>query len=750
MALRYLGGFETAVYNPLASNITSGTTVVQTQGVFTLQQQAQAQATQQWVTDPNFKNTTLLLQADNAANGAQNNTFLDSSANSFAITRNGNTTQGSFTPFSQAAGYWGNYFNGSSYLSIANSTSFYLDSDNVTIEAWIYPTLSDATGRGIIVHADTAGSWTGWQLQYKSSKIVLETNSGASTGLRLTGTATISVNTWYHIALVKNSTTFNVYVNGVLDSTGTSSLATNIVSELRIAAERSATPSDFYGNISNVRITKGQALTAGNFTPPTAPVTTTSVGWTGANVATSLTGTVSLLTCQSNRFIDISSNAFAITINGTPSVQAFSPFAPALQWTPTVVGGSGYFDGTGDYLQAAANAAFDITQVDGTIEAWVYRTVAGVVQSICNYRGGSTGWEFRIAATTNVLFFYFTSGSTITGTTAIPANTWTHVAFSRSGTTGRLFVNGVLDATNSSFANGTAAAAAVLRIGADDSATPASLFTGYLANERLVKGAAVYTGAFTPPTLPLSTSGSASASAYPSTTNVNTTFAASTCSLLLNYTNAGIYDGKMGNLFETVSTAQVATSPVKYGSGSMKFNGTSDYLFNAAPNVVIDNNFSSGNYTIEFWINPNATPTTETGILCVGPTTSGAANRGWGIEIHNGTSTGIWFYQAGVITTWTSLGAFPLLNTWSHIAIVRNSTVVTCYINGVATGTASAGTNTQTAFSAGDPLFVGCFYSSATAGRFFYNGYMDDLRITKGVARYTANFLPPQVALPRQ
>jgi hypothetical protein len=220
--------------------------------------------------------------------------------------------------------------------------------------------------------------------------------------------------------------------------------------------------------------------------------------------------------------------------------------------------------------------------------------------------------------------------------------------------------------------------------------------------------------------------------------------------LLLNYTNAGIYDGAMDNVLETVGNAQVSTSVVKYGSGSMYFDGTGDYLFSAAPNVVINNNFSSGNYTIEFWMNPSVTPTTEIGILCVGPTTSGGLNRGWAIEIHNGVSTGIWFYQAGVITTWTRLGSFPLLNTWSHIAIVRNNTVVTCYINGVATGTASAGSSAQTAFSAGDPLFVGAFYSSATAGRFFYTGYMDDLRVTQGIARYTANFTPPQQALPRQ
>jgi hypothetical protein len=58
----------------------------QYQGVWTLEQQAQALTNQQWVTDPNFKNTTLLLQADGTGSGSQNQTFLDGSTNNFFIT----------------------------------------------------------------------------------------------------------------------------------------------------------------------------------------------------------------------------------------------------------------------------------------------------------------------------------------------------------------------------------------------------------------------------------------------------------------------------------------------------------------------------------------------------------------------------------------------------------------------------------------------------------------------------------------
>ena len=123
MGLRYLGGYIKPTFNPLASNVTTGTNVVQWNGVYTTPDAARAQATQQWIKDPYDNFNTLLLQADGIANGSQNNTFLDSSTNNFTITRNGNTTQGSFTPFSSQPGAWGNYFGGSDYLSGGSSNA---------------------------------------------------------------------------------------------------------------------------------------------------------------------------------------------------------------------------------------------------------------------------------------------------------------------------------------------------------------------------------------------------------------------------------------------------------------------------------------------------------------------------------------------------------------------------------------------------------------------------------------------------
>uniref|UniRef100_UPI0037BE58A4 hypothetical protein n=1 Tax=Flavobacterium sp. TaxID=239 RepID=UPI0037BE58A4 len=96
------------------------------------------------VSDPNFENVSLLLQGD-GTNGAQNNTFLDSSTNNFTITRNGNTTQGTFSPYGDL---WSNYFDGNGdILSLTANANLNISTGNFTIEGWINP---DSVNNGTV------------------------------------------------------------------------------------------------------------------------------------------------------------------------------------------------------------------------------------------------------------------------------------------------------------------------------------------------------------------------------------------------------------------------------------------------------------------------------------------------------------------------------------------------------------------------------------------------------------------------
>ena len=653
--------------------------------------------------DPYFMYNSLLLPGT-GTNGAQNNTFLDGSTNNFTITRNGNTTQGTFSPYGPN---WSNYFNGSSYLESADPG---IGSGSFTIEFWVnFSTV--AVGYNLFVVGSTA-----------NTQLFLSTKADG-TGLRFgltgvaewaTGTFTWAAGTWYHVALVRNSTAIKIYVNGTNVTDGSPTNATSYSGVFRIAGG-GVGGTNLSGYVSNLRTVKSAVYTA-NFTPPTSPLTAI------ANTA--------LLTCQSNRFIDNSSSALTITTSGTPTVQRFSPFSPGATYSTSTIGGSGYFDGS-DYLTAAADTAFDFGTGDFTIECWVYPINNGqnyptFLASVTGWSAGASGHRYNNVGYANKFWFGLNGSAGVSGgdpfmasTNTFTSQSWYHYSITRSGNTFRMFVNGVLENTQT-YSGSYNAGLGGLRSGWSTWDGGQGYFTGYLSNLRMVKGTAVYTSAFTPPTAPVT--------------------AISGTSLLLNYTNAGIIDNTMINNLETVGNAQISTAQTKFGSGSMYFDGTGDYLtLLTSPNLQ----FGTGDFTVELW----------TYFIARG------ANGSCFIGNYNNFTTGALALFAGHAGGNTSKyqvsyngGSFPsiqsttsiIYNTWAHLALVRSGTTITLYINGVADGTitsASAALN-----GVGSVSYIGTA-GDATAN-YNVNGYIDDLRITKGYARYTSNFTPATSAFP--
>ncbi|MFN6303740.1 MAG: LamG domain-containing protein [Planctomycetota bacterium] len=707
------------------------------------------------MTDPLFENTTLLLQADDAANGAQNNTFLDSSSNSFAITRNPASgpnapTQGSFSPFSAQPGAWSSYYSGVADTNgtyFAANAAYSFGTGDFTVEAWInIPPISNTNGKMIVDSRPNATNGSYWLFALNNAGR-LEGVTMTSGGVSIVSPNPVPTNQWVHVAYTRASGTLNLWVNGVSVASATGN-TNNISSDTlwvgRNAFSGVASDTWFSGYMSNLRIVKGVAVYTGTFTPPASPLEKTQSA--GINIAAITGSQTSLLFNQSNRFIDNSNiNATPLTLNTWPTIQPFSPFAPQFQWTPSVIGGSGYFDGTGDYLTVPRSTAFEFGSDNFTMEFSIYGTTSVTSKTFLQYgQAAVTGWTqiswgFGTDAS-NFPFLEVSNGVnnpqfTITSNTALRLNEWNHLAVVRSGTDFRIYLNGVsVASTTSSFSLFVPGGTVFFWIArAHDNATPRDT-SGYISNLRVVKGAAVYTGAFTPPRAPLATSGAASASAYSSTTNVNTSFAASATSLLCNFTNAGIYDGTMKNNLETVGNAQVSTAVVKYGSGSMFFDGTGDYLVGpASPN----NNLNIGDFTLEFWVyRTNLTGDVDP-IGC-----GNSSNTGYQVRI-KGTTGFVQFLVVGGASLTTTTGITAA--TWQHIAIVRSGTTVRMYINGVDAGGSGTVGNSGTVTT--ELLVIG-------ANRFDYsntlNGYIDDLRITRGIARYTQNFIPPSVALPRQ
>lgn len=668
--------------------------------------------------DPYFEYVSLLLNTT-STNGAQNNTFLDSSTNAFSVTRNGNTTQGTFSPFSQTG--WSNYFDGTGdSLSLSGNSAFSIATSTTpfTIEGWVY---ISAAGGCLFSEQFTGGSNSVSIAVSLCDGVGVETTTGRFIGFGwFNGTAwtsaaisttEVALNTWTHVACVFTGSTTKIYLNGV-DSTKSSSPTpattwgvTGVNGDSWFIGRRwSSTATEFLtGYISNLRFVNGTAVYTAAFTPPTAPLT-------------NITNT-SLLTCQSNRFIDNSSNAFAITRNGDVSVQAFSPFNPTAAWSASTNGGSGYFDGTGDYLIAPTNAAFDFGSGNFTVELWFYSNIANSnYQRIFGINAGGTSPTESVAfeiGSTGILMVAISGSTQYGATTATPlsANTWHHLALVRNGNTVTGYINGVSAGSSTLTGAVNFATGAFPQIGAWFATAYSRFINGYVADLRIVKGTAVYTSNFTPPTAPL-------------TAITNT-------SLLLNFTNAGIYDSASGNDLETVGNAQVSTVQAKWGTTSMAFDGTGDWL------VVPDRptqRLGSGDFTVEMWLYKTG------GLPPGGIIGKGTSTTGWELSWQTGNTLRFTFGS----TSTTSVATINN-NTWYHLALVRSGSAtgnVKLYLDG--TLIATSGTAVTDNLNQTNVMYVGADRTGANT----FTGYIDDLRITNGYARYTANFTPPTAAFP--
>ena len=632
--------------------------------------------------DPYFYDVSLLLNGD-GTNGAQNNTFLDSSTNNFTITRNGNTTQGSFSPYGSL---WSNYFNGSSYLNTASNAAFGFGSGAWTLEAWVFPTAAQ-TDNWILMTNDSG------KLRMRvggSGYLSFYTDTG---NIGLDSATVVTVNQWSHVAITYDGTTLRLYQNGVRTASSTVSIS-NGSSNACYVGQNSVGGSYWNGYISNARVVKGTAVYTGStYTVPTTPLT-------------AISGT-SLLTCQSNRFIDNSSNAFAITVGGTPSVQRFSPFNPTAPYTTSVIGGSGYFGASSDYLSMSAQTAFNVSGGNWTIEFWYYRaSSAGTTVILENNSNGVNGYSFQTDTSNNLVLYVNTN--IITSSSSMQLNAWNHCALVRSGSTTTMYINGASVGTSSTDAGSTNGG---LWIGARSGGSFG--ISGYMTDLRIVKGTAVYTTTFAPPTAPL-------------TAITNT-------SLLENFTNAGIPDLAMMNNLQTVGNAQVSTSVKKYGTGSLKFGGSGDYMdLPSIPQYA----FGSGDFTIEGWIYWDSSKATDQIFIDFRPTTTNGAYP----TLFLNSSGQINFYASnGVRITSSAITT----NTWTNFALVKNSGTTKLYVNGTQSGSSYTDSNSylQSRLRLGDSGFnIG-----DGAG---YKGYLDDIRITNGLARYTTTFTPPTAALP--
>ena len=643
-------------------------------------------------------NTSLLTLQNRF--GENNNRFVDTSGINNLITRNGNATQGTFSPFSQNG--WSGYFTGSSTSYISTPSTTILDQGQTyTVQCWIYPTsfttstsavrrmyifIKGVIYAGLSIHSDGTLGWYGWPTP---GGIIVNSAAG-----------TITTNAWQHVALVVNPGNYiKLFKNGVEVGSSSYTAAGADGSAIQIGHGDTGQSTDaFIGYISNFKITQS-ALTSGQLDYSAIPTISSNTG-------------TSLLTLQTNRFNDTSANNLTITSGGTPAVQAFSPFKPTAEWSANTVGGSMYFDGTGDVVRTPASNDLSLGTGSFTVEFWVYHKSNSGTPAVIAIGSDAGGLVVRIVGGYYYNYFVGVGDVFSTGSNSgalIKLNAWTHIAWTRDGTSMKFFVNGtqvgstVTSSSNHSSTGGAAAG------GPSTSGTAFETFNGYISDFRAIKGTASYTSNFTPPTAPL------------------TPIAGTT--LLLNGTNGGIIDYTSRNNLETVGNVQLKNNIVKYGNNSLYFDGTGDYVVQP---TNISYGFGTGDFTIEFWLYLNST-----GLQSIYSNLTSAPST----NPHIYVSTTIRYYTAGADRI---EGSALSAGQWYHVALSRASGSTKLFINGTQSGSTYTDSNN---YGTTAPLGIGTYWDAGSPVTVnTLNGYIDDLRITKGYARYTSNFTPPTSA----
>jgi len=210
----------------------------------------------------------------------------------------------------------------------------------------------------------------------------------------------------------------------------------------------------------------------------------------------------------------------------------------------------------------------------------------------------------------------------------------------------------------------------------------------------------------------------------PSVYVVCPTIATSNTVLLLNFTNANIYDATAKNVLETVADAKVSTAQAKFGTTSMAFDGTGDYLL--IPDSPIQQ-LGTGDFTIDGWFFLS-TAGVAYGLVSKGSTTT----TGWSVNVTSGNRIQFSYSATSLPGTVTTLAS----GTWYYFAVVRSGSAV----GNLKLYLGTAGSTTLEATSAGavtddftqtNPMYV----AANRTGGAVLSGYLEEIRITKGFAR---------------
>ena len=671
-----------------------------------------------------------------AANTFSNNRFFrvtpstnaahaGSFAITFSVTDGVNTANSSASSFSLAFETFGStaldlnagYATaGDAWLEVASHSDFTLGTNDFTIEGWFFlqgpaPTYDYPSARigrrmsvGYRTHLFDFRELDG-AYSNKRAPMVRMGGTGGSNGnadsikfqYHVTGSDRIESsvqtpeieNQWFHLAIVRNSSTTTMYVNGVSEGTWSDSTNYNELDKLWIGRHGYSANHNFTGWISNFRIVNGTAVYTSNFTPPTAPLTAIN--------------NTKLLTCTKPDAVDdIGPTGHTVTKQGTATHSVFNPFPWATNGY-----GSLFFDKNNDYIYYAAgggNAVAGMSSLsDLTVELWMFHfagagddtTDPSIEEMYVHFTDSlNSGVQMSFGRTrtysNRTCMFTSTSGYpyqnqvyTVDAAHDVPRGAWYHLAFVKEGTNLRMYKDGVnVKGNNQTSATNLPSTFRVGEITIGTDSGQGYDLLGHMSNLR-ISNSARYSADFTPSTTPFTSDSNtvlltARSSVPNKTTNGSTTF-----------TGAGV----------RVTTP--SSSDFTLGTGDFTVEGWFNW-----PNLP--GSGGSGNYIMDF------------------------GGNGLVMQFQGSTKLGFWAGGLGYVNGTVSLSS----NTWYHVAWTRVSGTVYCYLNGsqIATGSLNKDVTTTA-------MTMNGYHNSGSYGQ---NGVKySDLRVVKGHVVYTGNFSPP-------
>ena len=650
----------------------------------------------------NSRYTTLLMTVTGASD---NNNITDASSNNHSITVNGDAYAGTFSPY--RSGGYSTYFDGAGdYLNAPSNAAFEFGTGDFSIELFFYRTASGSVDTLVQYGNASVGGYTeiSWAMYISSSNYlsfeISDGTPGGAGALSLVSSVLFPTNSWVHVSVVRDGNNFTLYQNGnsVATTTDNRSVYVSPSPLLWIARNHSAGTGDTAGFFSNVRIVKGTAVYTANFTPPTESLTAIA--------------NTELLTCHLPYIADGSTNDHSITVNGNVSIEPFSPY-DYDEYSATNHGGSVYFDVDGDWITATG---IDLSSAR-TIEFWYYKsTNSTALETIFSIGNGYTD-NVGVSLFTRNGDFEFRVGTSIVYDSGLSLDlfdfTWHHIAIViSSSNSADLYINGSRKYSGS---NVTRSNSMPISIGSSVNGLTWNNtieMQGFISDFAIFNSAKYSGTTLTIPTSPLSSSGS---------------------ELHIKGTDASIIDKSQINHLKIHGNTTGSTTQVKFANTkSVYFDGSSDYI-SAPTNKLFG--FSTNDFTVEFWVYFNDV----NNAITIYSNLSSAS----GLQPH------LYVYQ-GAIRYYTAVGDRIVSSSvstgqWYHVALSRSSSSTKLFINGTQSGSTYSDSND---YGLSQPLGIGTYWDSGSpVASQNLNGYMQGLRVTKGLARYTANFTPPTAEL---